>query len=446
MMRLPHYFTLQTASWKPNLRVLAMAGLLVSIIGSVAGTAAELPQYDSEVHLGVASCASGVCHGSVRPRSSSNVLQTEYVVWSRRDRHRIAYQTLLTPESQRIAANLGLKNAHEAKVCLDCHADNVAAEQQGEKFLMSDGVGCEACHGGAGDYIAGHADSSTSRQDNIDAGLYPTDNAASRAILCLSCHLGTDDKLANHNIMGAGHPRLAFELDTFGILQPAHYVLDEDYKAAKWYGDSLTTWIIGQTRSADQALSLIATRLDNGGLFPELALFDCQACHHPMSKPRWVSNETGLPPGSVRLNDANFIMLFALAKVIAPDVEVSLRQQVAALHQAVAARQPLADLIEKLRSDISSIEKIAGRETSATLPEQLLRVIAQAGSEDQFADYVAAEQATMAIDMLLSAANLRSEFAGWLEQLYSRVSDEDNYSPDEMMATLTELKKTLSVR
>ena len=40
MMRLPHYFTLQTASWKPNLRVLAMAGLLVSIIGSVAGTAA----------------------------------------------------------------------------------------------------------------------------------------------------------------------------------------------------------------------------------------------------------------------------------------------------------------------------------------------------------------------------------------------------------------------
>ena len=80
------------------------------------------------------------------------------------------------------------------------------------------------------------------------------------------------------------------------------------------------------------------------------------------------------------------------------------------------------------------------------MPEQLLRAIAVAGSEDQFADYVAAEQATMAIDMLLNTASLRDEFRAWLDRLYADVSDEDAYNPDALLATMVEFKKLLSVR
>ena len=446
MMHQTHYISEPILASKSFLKLLVVVGLFASVLGAGSVTAAELPQYDNEVHLGVASCASGVCHGSVRPKSSSAVLQNEYVTWSRHDRHRIAYQTLLTPESARIASNLGLENAHEASLCLDCHADNVPLEQQGEKFLMSDGVGCEACHGGAGDYISEHADAATDRQHNIDAGLYPADQAADRAKLCLSCHLGTADKFASHDIMGAGHPRLAFELDTFGILQPAHYLVDEDYRAEKWYGDNLVTWVIGQTRSTEQTLSLIETRLDSGGLFPELALFDCHTCHHPMSEPRWLANRTGLPPGSVRLNDANFVMLFALAQVAAPSLEMTLREQMTALHQAVARRQPLADLLASIRQNIAIIERDAVSQAGPTMPLRLLRAIAVAGSEDQFADYVAAEQATMAIDMLLNAASLRDEYRTWLDRLYADVSDEDAYNPDELLATMVEFNRLLSVR
>ena len=29
----------------------------------------EIPQYAEKMHMGVATCASGVCHGSIRPRS-----------------------------------------------------------------------------------------------------------------------------------------------------------------------------------------------------------------------------------------------------------------------------------------------------------------------------------------------------------------------------------------
>ena len=87
------------------------------------------------------------CHGSVRARDATNVAQNEYVIWTRRDRHRAAYNTLLTDDSKR-CKNLGLKSAHEADMCLDCHADNVAVEKRGERFQIDDGVGCEACHGG----------------------------------------------------------------------------------------------------------------------------------------------------------------------------------------------------------------------------------------------------------------------------------------------------------
>ena len=37
-------------------------------------------------------------------------------------------------------SRLGLKNAHEAKICLDCHADNIPESQRGPQFVLADGV------------------------------------------------------------------------------------------------------------------------------------------------------------------------------------------------------------------------------------------------------------------------------------------------------------------
>ena len=274
---------------------------------ATAGAGAELPQYSKALHLGVASCASGVCHGSVSPRSSTDILQNEYVVWSRLDRHKNAYSTLLSARSKKIARNLGLKNAHEAKICLDCHADNVAAAKKGTRFQIEDGIGCEACHGGAENYLTSHTDKGVSREQNLSNGLYATDQIAERAVLCFSCHIGSEGKIASHEIMGAGHPRLSFELDTFGVLQPAHYVVDEKYRERKWAGSSLTTWALGQVEASKQTLRLIESKLGGNQLFPELSLFDCHACHHVMSKKRWQQQDRiRQPPGTVRLNDFEF--------------------------------------------------------------------------------------------------------------------------------------------
>ena len=79
--------------------------LLTSVLFVSAVQAETLPQHAEDVHLGVATCASSMCHGSVRPRSSTSVLQNEYVVWSRLDSHRNAYNILLSEESRWIATN-----------------------------------------------------------------------------------------------------------------------------------------------------------------------------------------------------------------------------------------------------------------------------------------------------------------------------------------------------
>ena len=76
-------------------------------------------------HLGVASCATSVCHGKLAPAPNKHVALNEYQTWTREDRHAQAYRTLELAESKRIAANLGLPSASTAKICLDCHADNV---------------------------------------------------------------------------------------------------------------------------------------------------------------------------------------------------------------------------------------------------------------------------------------------------------------------------------
>jgi hypothetical protein len=164
-----------------NRLVIALA---LALAATVSG-AAELPATDAYQHLGVASCAASQCHGSAKPRDATGVLQNEYVTWTQADPHSKAYETLSNEQSRRIAARLGLANAREATECLNCHADNVPAARRGEKFQLADGVGCEACHGGAEHWLASHYNpGSETRADNLAAGMYPTNLAAARADLC----------------------------------------------------------------------------------------------------------------------------------------------------------------------------------------------------------------------------------------------------------------------
>lgn len=429
-------------------RVRMVLGSLALLAAAAGAPAAELPQDADRVHEGVATCASSVCHGSATRRDGTNVLQNEFVTWTRYDKHSGAWDLLKNEESRRMARKLGLENAHEADLCLDCHADNVPQELRGEEFQLSDGVGCEACHGGSGDWLASHTADGNRHQDNLDAGLYPTGDVGARAELCLSCHLGTEDKFATHRIMGAGHPRLAFELSTFSALMPPHWAFDEDHARRKGRSDEFDTWTGGLLRAARQTLSHIGGPLmHDAGVFPEIALFDCHSCHHPMSEIRWQTTPatTGLEPGVIRLNDANFVILLPIAEVLSPALHERLLGRIRTLNRAVMQGSEALDraataLVETIDEVDRALDNAGG---DAQIRRRVLDGIIDRAARGDYRDYVAAEQAAMAMDLLLITLDRWEGHKAEVDAIFASVSDDEAYRPDRFAAAAAELGSAL---
>ncbi len=278
-------------------RLRSLLSITLSLVAVLAlQQSANAEPIDTYQHLGVASCATGVCHGKLTEEENSNVWLNEYRIWSGDDRHARAYQTLLTDQSKAIARKLGLANAQGAKICLDCHSDNVPQAQRGTKFQLSDGIGCEACHGGAEKWIESHTEPGVTHAKNLAAGMLGTEDINVRAQVCLSCHLGTGNQFATHRIMGAGHPRLGFELEAYTANQPAHFAVDEDYINRKGAPSGFEVWRAGQVESTRRYLQLMNTALfAEGDLLPDFSFYDCHSCHHPMENIRWPNVRTAEP-------------------------------------------------------------------------------------------------------------------------------------------------------
>lgn len=388
------------------IRCLTVAIGAVLSFGAVAGEE-PLPIADKDSHMGVFSCAGSTCHGAVQPWQNANVLQNEFVTWQRKDKHAKAYQVLLDERSKRIARNLGLKSAHTAKICLDCHADNVPQARRHRTFQMTDGVTCEACHGGAGRWIGTHIMANASHKTNIENGLYPTADPVSRARLCLSCHYGDESRPMTHRIMGAGHPRISFELDTFTAIQPAHFTVDEDYRKRKGDWNGVQLWAVGQVSAIISLLDqVLDSKRNRDGAFPELVVFDCYSCHRPMSGLKWESQATvGLPPGMVRINDSNLLMLQIIAGRVDSDLAAGLRSRTLALHKATAnSFDKLLDQARALREIAIRLRKrFAAHKFGPDDMRALLSGVLQFGLKGEFVDYPGAEQATMALGAIINA-------------------------------------------
>lgn len=406
-----------------------------------------LPQSDSRVHEGVASCASSVCHGKVSQDSDSTVWLNESRVWLRQDYHSRAYRTLQTEQSQSIARKLGLPSAAGAKICLDCHADNVRGDFRGDRFQISDGVGCEACHGGSQNWLKSHAEAGTSHADNIANGMYPTEQPAARAELCLSCHLGTKDKFATHRIMGAGHPRLAFELETFTVNQPAHYGVDDDYKLRKPYTDSVRMWLIGMAISARESAELLQSPLFlSESLVPELSFFQCHDCHHPMDQLRWEpEGSPPLAPGAVRLNDGPLLVLIDALAVIDIAASDALEQKLWALHSA--SQRSRADVAKSAAALEIALQKVSdtlsdvslGRSDYLALRTSLL---ARAGAGG-YRHFTAAEQAFLAVETLSLMLEDDARIAAPLDAWFETLADENDFLPQLFASRARQVRAAL---
>jgi hypothetical protein len=449
--------------WPMFVRAVALYAACVTVCsGQAPGTSSSslalppaamkvLPYQATEKHLGVASCASSVCHGNVKSTSSYDVQLNEYLTWSHDDSHSKAYSVLMSERSRAIAAKLGLPNAYDAKICLDCHADNVPVALRGKEFNIADGVGCEACHGGAEKWIESHTMKTATYADNLNNGMYPTATLPNRAGLCLSCHVGNADKFATHRIMGAGHPRLSFELDTFQALQPSHHEIDKDYAQRKPVYSRTAVWAYGQLEAARMQVQLVQQYFaKNDSVFPELALFSCHSCHQSsMRQLDWARGLTtfNTQPGSVPLNDGHLRMAIVIARQMLP----SLAREIVSLSQSMqessaTSRDRVVQVSGRLEAALRQLQtQAAERKWTPAEQTALLTAILDLGSRREYRDYIGAEQAVMASELLMLDLGTAGRNRARLDALFRMVENDETFRPDQFVTAIEQLKTALGM-
>lgn len=181
--------------------------------------------------------------------------------------------------------------------CLNCHA-TVEQPLTGTvpvNFLHHDGVGCEACHGAARDWIGPHVTSDwKSMPAAAKAALGYVELGTSltaRARKCAECHVGGVGRDVNHDLIAAGHPRLDYEFSTFHTNYPRHWQPRSGTTAQPEPELSptltLDAWQAGRFAAAEACLKLLEDRTAAGRPWPELAEYSCFSCHHNLEDRSW---------------------------------------------------------------------------------------------------------------------------------------------------------------
>ena len=324
--------------WKMTFRILftatAIAGVVVSTRTSSGVEPAETSgvavrtaegaapaggvalQSSGRHFVGVGGCSAANCHGG---DGTKGTVGSEYSIWIQDDKHAEAYSVLYNETSQRMAKLMKLdKPAHQAALCLNCHAPEndppfSGENTHGSRSALLDGVSCEACHGAASDWLGPHVRHDWAKQspeEKAALGYRETKNLWDRSKVCADCHVGEPGRDVNHDLYAAGHPRLFFEMSAFHANMPAHWDRNDDRGRAGPDRDKSSfeakLWAIGQLASAEAALDLLVHRAENTrddfvlqdknakypsgetvAVWPEFAETGCFACHHNLDSPSW---------------------------------------------------------------------------------------------------------------------------------------------------------------
>ncbi len=139
--------------------------------------------------IGPASCSSS-CHGGAN-------------AWWEKDKHYSSADRLLNedPKAIKIARLYGLSEKdmkNGQNICSDCHATIVTGREARE---AADGVGCEHCHGPAGDWIKLHNQNDKFNPGAFSSGMVQLADVKQRANVCTGCHYINEPRL-----ISSGHP------------------------------------------------------------------------------------------------------------------------------------------------------------------------------------------------------------------------------------------------
>jgi hypothetical protein len=287
--------------------------IAIAMLGPIAVEA--WAQQQTNQFIGAASGCNR-CHSSPTPQDIESgvvnrVCMTESTYWSGYDRHSTAYKSLTDPRGQQIGKLLGFTEKEillPSAGCVQCHTTTIDPNQcvggEGNSSL-TEGVGCEACHGPASQWSAltMHAQYPEWRQMDSQVkkgkGWIDMSSPVVRAQVCNSCHIGSAEngRLITHDMYAAGHPPLSgFDLETFADKMPRHWrypyelsdptaIVSRDPAFVRTR-NILVGGVVSLRTAVELAMADAAAPIESGR-WPELARYDCFACHHELVEPGW---------------------------------------------------------------------------------------------------------------------------------------------------------------
>jgi hypothetical protein len=242
----------------------------------------------------------------------------------RHDAHSRAHLALSpdNPRTRAMEQSLGIAAARTA-ACVACHTHPAGEPSiEEETAAVHAGISCETCHGAGSGYFEPHMEKRwrfLSTADKESLGMHDLRNPVRKAENCLGCHLGDvpSGKVITHAMYAAGHPPLpAFEMESFGAalgphwkrvwekspqVQAAAAAAGYHTEAAGELHRSLIGGLVSLGRTAEivRDYAAAAEAKPRAAAWPELALYDCQACHHELRVPSWrqEAGYGGLVPG-----------------------------------------------------------------------------------------------------------------------------------------------------
>jgi hypothetical protein len=421
--------------------------------------------------IGVVGCNAVSCHGG------RTLVGGEAGAWQLRDTmHRRAYEILFNEVSVAMAKKLDLRNdagekvgAHQHARCLACHSSSRDPKpNHGDRFAIEYGVGCESCHGAAGDWIAKHTTrtwKSLSTAQKSELGFRNLRSLTTRTETCVACHIGSPAATVDHDLIAAGHPRLAFEMSAFVSILPRHW--DATVETQQDPGQEIRLWAIGQAASAKAMADIVAARAKKAvhekqsHLLPDFAEFDCNACHHDLTEPTLGRPTLRQPLGTPRWGSWAIPSAKFLAQGTAS--EKSLEALLATMGQsrlrsapanevATAAQRASDDLASWLRSQEST------RYDAAQASKLLHRVIDETSDaqwqpnwDGQMQRFLAIAAASQSLQRLTGKTPFTpSSDSRALIPLRTRLKYRPDhatpygYDPKEVDALLAELRKSMA--
>jgi len=251
-----------------------------------------------------------------------------------------------------------------------------------------------------------------SAQQKAATGYLDLHDPVKRTEQCLTCHLGTQERNVDHELIAAGHPDLYFELASFQQAMPMHW--KDPIDKYPWF--EIRSFAAAQGAQLAKQLDRVA-RNATTGIWPEYADLDCFACHHSLTNAEnswqqergYQNRKPGNPPWQL----SRFVVLRQVLGEVDPGSRASLETSINQLYAGVTALNGnKANVANQAKALSETASKLAQTLATANYDQARASRIMKAIAND--ADYIsrqgerAAEQALMSVNATYNAVAAKS--------------------------------------